>query len=416
MVCFNRILGCSLVGVLGLVFSFESSAQYANPAARLSCLNRAEAVLTAPNVVSASFSKECVSQANPPYPGLGYALEGTVTFANGSTVPHWQVATGTPVQPNVSVYTIGSTSGRWYTGSEQPPEPPTCQAGVEVNGWRAGTLNGTGDTCINGCVVSIGISIGGTGLYSGDQTGATCSPGDFPPAVPANPNPNENPCEDGSVTCPGTGGDPEAPPGTGGGGFTCDVPPVCNSDGVTCSMLFQQWRGRCQAQYDAAVAQQKADLTNDKLDTTNSTLSTINDTLGTGFDSMGNKIDGVRSDMNDNADRTVNAQNNTTNAVQGLRSDLEGLTSDGGLSEPSDGDWGSLSKTVTLGTDGLDDTGMGFPRQCPMWSDISFTVGASAIVIPLSTFTLHCTIFEWTGILLLAFASYYALRIVISGD
>jgi len=419
---FIGIVGCCLVGTFGLIPI--ASAQNANASANASCLAYAEFVYGNPDgITDLNFQYECVVY-NRPNNTSGYGAECTYKYPDGQAGSCATINPGrAPGASRPDVSFIPLSTGFLFTSSGAPdpdPEPNDCATRPDTVAIKAPSRNGTGNVCFAGCQVSIGIEIGGPNLFSGIHTGEQCTAGPSnPEPVLANPDPNANPCPnqpDGQ--CPGTETPENPSPGEAGGGFACDTPPVCSGSGIDCSMLYQTWRSRCAAE--------QTDLkTGEQLDGIGDSLKGIKDGLKDGLDGLGNKVDKLNDDMNRNAADTIDSQGRTTDAVNrntnalneginGIRGDLESGWSDGGVKAPSDGEWGGILGSRTLGVSDLDQGGFGFPRQCPKWKDVSFSVGMSAITIPLSTFTAHCTIFEWTGVLLLAFASYYALRIVIS--
>lgn len=412
-----------LAGIVGLTFVNVSNAQVSKPyasstAAYNACLQDVADIQT---VVGPTCGDGLNNACYVGSVNATYILGRTANIINGQC---------TPAQSSLF---LGRTGQDFNTGyakydwdENQPPdpdpdpEPNDCATRPDTVAIKAPSRNGTGNVCFAGCVVSIGIEIGGPNLFSGLHTGQACTPDAAnPEPVLANPDPNANPCPnqpDGQ--CPGTETPENPSPGEAGGGFACDTPPVCSGSGIDCSMLYQTWRSRCASELTDAK-------TGEQLDGIGDSLKGIKDGLKDGLDGLGNKVDKLNDDMNRNAADTIDSQGRTTDAVNrntnalneginGIRGDLESGWSDGGVKAPSDGEWGGILGSRTLGVGDLDQGGFGFPRQCPKWKDVSFSVGMSAITIPLSTFTAHCTIFEWTGVLLLAFASYYALRIVIS--
>lgn len=446
MVRFNWFLGCCLVGLLGLAPSI-SFAQAAP--ALTSCQQYAAAAANACTIDSTTNTfRQLVVDVNCAYIEPSSAPENTVSYAYRARCLNSDGSVNAyPMEPepgsapsiffnNVSypallpgvssAYQTAPISGVSVTlpyrgfislGSSEPePECPDWTAG-EFSGWKAPTPNGSGNVCIDGCLASIALSSPPGPLYVGEWQGQTCTSSDAPAPLPVQDSDLPDDPE-----APGTGepGDPNAPPGTGGGGFHCDAPPVCNGDGVTCSMLYQQWRHRCTDQSDGIAAQEGFGRVVDSVNEGASSIGSSVDATTSAVNEAGLKIDGTTAAVNEVSNRLDGIGDNiagiqtgvieTHNQLSGLRGDLGGAFSDGGVGA-DEGVLGGLVGGVTLSTDSLDDSGWGLSRSCPTWQNITFPLGGSMVTIPLSDFEGHCTIFEWSGLLLLALSAYVALRI-----
>lgn len=471
MVYFNRFLGWMLVGLLGLTSFTASAVQpvYLDEGlARNSC------------ATVRSNAKAAYSNANWSFRQESLYDVCTTAYVNSSTqkyfVPAVQLCskasypTGNCPTSGASVDICSSTDCNPYVTSISPvrvafsTENSSCSARPSLyDTIRAPTPNGTGVVCDLGCSMLVAIA-STPPYYDASPTGSTCIVGqggavspesvnttdvdedgqpnttDPCPLDPANscdaadsdgdgiPNgsdacpddpdnlcpagdadgdgsPNsDDPCpSDPGNECSGTG-DPDDPDGDGtaGGGFTCSEPPVCAGDAIQCAMLYQQWHTKCKVESGNASTKEGLEDVKDAIDG-----------LGDGIDGVKDSVDGVK----DSVDGLGSKVDGVGDKVTGLRGDLAGFASDGGVTNGAGlSELGGLFKTKTIGTSSINSSGLGFSRQCPMWNDISFSIGASAVTIPLSTFTIHCQIFEWTGLLIVAFSAYVSIRILLRGD
>lgn len=303
-------------------------------------------------------------------------------------------------------------------------ENPTCVAGVVINNIKAPTANGSGLACHNYCFVQVALQAPPSPLFSAMQTGESCDVNNTLPAE----DPSSDPCAgQDPLLCVGTG-DPgsQVPPGGAAGGIQCDSPPLCNSDGVNCAILYQNWANRCESQANSVKNAETLDSINDGIGGVKSELEGIGSGLGDITDKLDDLIDGQETtnehleDISSDSTQSKNFLEQIKDAISDIRSKLLGSSDPwgGATSEESFGiseeDIDKLKKTVNLDMNDLDDSGFGLSRECPVWEDISFTIGISAVIIPLSGFTAHCEIFEWTGYLIVAFSFYFAAQILLS--
>lgn len=421
MVCNSWHLRSFLVVVLGLishsvfaqsgkVWDYESQAHSACAAARSSWL--AAGGSNTPCIVPANV---CSHNASSKF----FALSTGRTFTSGCLFvsdpqSYWpgQSIRWTNLNISFGYFTFSYTN----SGSEPEPECPGPSA-PEFNGLKAPTANGTGDVCIEGCAASIALQAPPLPLFSGQWTGQTCvaTPSNTP--VPAG-DPNDDPCSPGDSDCPGTGdpSDPEAPPGTGGGGIQCDTPPVCNSDGVTCSMLYQQWRGRCEAEYARIEQRDRLDRIGDSLDNGFADLSDGLGSLGDKVDAVGDKVDAVGTKVDavgDKVDAVGDKVGEVNQSVKDLHADLETGFSTGGIGDPGDAAWGSVSSSTEIGVGDLDASGMGFPRVCPVFQNVNLNFGSISVTLPFADFDMHCSLLEWLGYIIVAFSAFWAARVLL---
>lgn len=310
-----------------------------------------------------------------------------------------------------STVTVGGLSTYFYWQLEPDPEPE-CPgpSAPEFTGWKAPTANGSGFVCIDGCGANIALQAPPLPLFSGAWTGETCTPSPSNSPEPAG-DPNDNPCTPGAPECPGTGdpSDPESPPGTGGGGIQCDTPPVCNADGVTCSMLYQQWRGRCETEYGRTETRDRLDRIGDSLDDGFADLSDGLGSLGDKVDAVGTKVDAV----GDKVDAVGDKVGEVNQSVKDLHADLETGFSTGGIGDPGDAAWGSVSSSTEIGVGDLDASGMGFPRVCPVFQNVNLNFGSIAVTLPFADFDMHCSLLEWLGYIIVAFSAFWAARVLL---
>lgn len=417
MVRFARVFGCLLVGVLGLAFCVPAHAQevgaFPTRSAASAACSAAENAWIARGPYGGGFFVPCLISSCSEFSETSFELDlGRTT----STYP--QCTRTSDVRGYFNDQSIpyssnpGSGGGVFRFSFLEDDEPDQCVVDEVVPGFKAPTPSGTGSACILSCRynVFIGAPDADGYIYEALGTGESCNGTN---AIPEAPGGNDLPPD---PEAPGTGepSDPEAPPDTGGGGFQCDVPPVCNSDGVTCSMLYQQWRSRCDSLInDAEVG--------DQLDRIGDGIDRIGEGLGN-LDGLGDSIDGLvdgLGGLGDSIDGLGDGIDRIGDGVDGLRDDLESGWSDGGVGDPGDGPggFGGLVGQRVLTPDSFDGSGMGFPRTCPKWSDISFPVpGGNVIVIPISEFEGHCLLFEITGWLILGFAAFWSARILMGGD
>lgn len=440
MVRFIGFLGCCLVGIFGLVPNSFAQASAALAACQADMAYWEQIGL---NWVQYNPENLCVHSAPSCSPHTrvvdgqersGYVLnttwgraDATVPCVGGGSAASNQIGSPGSSGPGFtrSSFQFGNPALPPYGGgyyffywSDEEEPVPECQAGITLYSWKAATPSGTGEICLNYCSYDVFISAPPGPLYEAVSNGRGCAQEDN--GIPYNPDsdPFDPDSEDPGTRDPS---DPEAPPNSGGGGFHCDAPPVCNSDGVTCSTLYQQWRTRCDAERSDAERRDQLDRIGDGIDRIGDGLEGL-DGLGDSIDGLGNSIDGLGEGLDglgDSIDGLNDGIDRIGDGVDGLRSDLESGWSDGGVGDPGDGPggFGGVIGNRLIDPSGFDDSGFGFPRSCPMWDDISFSVpNGSVIVIPLSDFEGHCLLFEITGWIILAFAAFWSARIIMTGS
>lgn len=313
----------------------------------------------------------------------------------------------------------------WATNNQQAIDfrfnDSSCSNRPPTTNLRHPGPNGTGTVCDLGCQLVIAASANtstGVVTWEGEYNNQTCEAGQFPEPITYDPTQPQDTDGDGipdiSDPCPldiynecsGTlePTNPNAPPNTAGGGQGCQSPPVCSGDSVQCSILYQAWAQRCESQPVEFDDSNIVDAINNLRESSNPLLQQIADnTANLNNSSPGG---GVSPADSQNLATTATATSEIANqlATDGVDPDWEGVE-----------DLAQLTGQVEFTTDMLDDSGMGFPRTCPTWQDINFSLGGSPIMIPLSNFTVHCTIFTWVGYLLVAMAAFYASQILIRG-
>lgn len=434
MVYFNRILGCCLVGLFGLIpftsFAGTVRGPYLDQGVALSACNinrqAAIAAYTA-NYPTRSVASSSCTMINP---GAYYGV-AAVAPPSGGYVPlsWWPEYSSTS-----SAYALYS----WPSGQ-------TCSTRPLTYNIRAPGPNGSGNVCDLGCVMSIAISASGdppVAEYEGAPTGSTCTPGEFPEPVIFDPSdtdgdgfPNEtdpcptdpenacvipevdqdddgipdnmDPCpSDPTNQCSGTD-TPTDPENPGGGGFDCVSPPVCGSSGgLSCSQLYQSWASRCASERSA----DNTDGLGDSLDGIRDGLGDLGDALDGSLDALGDRIVDAVNDGTAATNAVKGSVDGVKGSVDGLRGDLSTMLDGSGVETPS---YGSFFGTKVLSAEQLDTAGLGLPRACSTWNDIVFPLpGGSSFTIPLSQSTYHCDILELTSYIVLAMSAYFALLIL----
>lgn len=415
-----------LRGFLAVVFGLISQSAFAQAVGPFPYQSDA---LAACQSFQSSWRSQIDSNTNPNYgafcyqstaqqcslSGSTYTLRGLGIYNYNNTICYSQI-------PNTfsKPYSSANTGSIIYYFTFSQPDPePECPgpSAPEFNGFKAPTANGTGDVCIEGCGASIALQAPPLPLYSGLWTGLTCTPSPSNTPQPVG-DPNDPPCAPGDSECSGTGNpsDPDAPPNTGGGGFQCDTPPVCNADGVTCSMLYQQWRGRCEAEYARIEQRDRLDRIGDSLDDGFADLSDGLGSLGDKVDAVGDKVDAVGTKVDavgDKVDAVGDKVGEVNQSVKDLHADLETGFSTGGIGDPGDAAWGSVSSSTEIGVGDLDASGMGFPRVCPVFQNVNLNFGSIAVTLPFADFDMHCSLLEWLGYIIVAFSAFWAARVLL---
>lgn len=438
MARFTRFLGCCLASLLGLVFAGpafatvypDNSAAYSACASAAGALAQAKCVYKNQTPFGANQGTyACVElKITSPTASIFRYCNGGGTISSCNGAPATQVPCANAyrdyVIPGTSVIT-GNTFMYFWT-SNVCASKPTFNVDFADGATATGSLE---NVCAQGCRFTGVPSWHGTYpegalRYTYTTSGSVCSPEDTVFDAPVDPdaeitpedintdqdgdgkNDGDDPCpNDPTDTCnipddsKDTDGDgkpdyqdpfPNDPTNgkgdgngngdgnTSSGGGDCVVPPACGGDPIACNTLFQVWAHRC---------------------------GKTGGTAGEGPTGGGTGPGGT----GDNSD--------VVGEISGLRDDLAGLASDGGVGTGAGAsELSGLLGTRTFSTDDIDASGFGFPRTCPLWQDVSFPVGGTTMTLPLSGFTLHCDIFEWTGYLIVAFASFWSLMLLIRTD
>lgn len=394
MVCFNRFVGCLLASLFGLVFSSSVSAatiSTTQPASNVACLDSAEQALLNgatharchfksltprltpdPATYGAYFciqrrgsgTSYTVRQCNTSTSGLLSSFSGATAAAQSQTYyDNWDA-------PSFTTVAQASTAGNFYAFL-WTTNIDSCSSTVDIDyaPFMAPTPNGSGNVCYQGCAYQVAIGYEGTWpsgqlVFYASALKRACTPED-----PDSTEPNfdsDSPPIDIPGETPDTGPDPSD--GTSGnsssGGGTCASAPVCTGDSIQCNILYQTWATRCSNRDGGSEG---------------------------GEPGQGNNADVV-------------------NEIKGLRDDLDEAFSDNFSDPNAEAGLSGLVYEDEINSGMIDSSGWGFPRTCPLWSDITFSVGVSSVTIPLSSFTGHCELFELTGLLILAFASFWSAR------
>lgn len=389
MVCFNRFAWWSLACFFGLIF-FSNNAFATNysskNAALQACLTNAASTLQ--NTKDATRA-DCVFDA-------GYKVQNGKTL-QGGYICKVEVRSASNFKNNTATvgfcpssfanidFPLGFYDTFTFTSRYPTVDPFTtnfyyyweevdqCLTTSDINNFsmRAPTSNGSGDVCYQGCAYNISVGYEGTWpvgkiFYDATSLKRACNSNDKPPTN--QPLPPDSP----PLDLPGQTPEPGPPPGNGNsnnngssGGGDCTSPPVCQGDSIQCNLLFQTWSIRCE---------NKGNNGNNG---------------GDGGDGGDVNVDlsGVESRLDqlhqDNADVFKN-ENNVIN-TDGIKQKLE------------------------FSTDKLDMSGMGFNRSCH-FDPISIPVGDTTFS---ADFNLACGIFNWTGYLVVALASFLGCFILI---
>lgn len=402
MVCFNRFARWLLVGVFGLT-SFSAFAQVTSTQAYSSCSSAYNA-----SVVSNIGETKCggsYSNNTSYIRTLGSSSKScTLDFSNKRFVmstcydeQHYDCVTGATTYTSSTC--PGSLTSYYYTvfdGDPTKPEPNKCADVQSFNSssLRAGTANGSGGTCYNGC--SYNVSVGYVGTWPAGHmensfvpTGNACN--GEPSATsdaPAEPLDVDGQTPDSSVN-PSNGQNtgPDA-----SGGLTCDSPPACTGDAIACNQLYQAWAGRCKEGKDvdlSGIESRLNTLHSDNLDTQSglNTLHSDNVDIKGGLNELHNDNGYLRTGLNQ----------------------LHQDTSDVFSSNGEVGDVGGVRQNISLSPDSLDQSGFGFSRSCFI-EPIHIAVGAGFVDV---NFSDYCDILVWVGYLVVAFASFLSCFILI---
>lgn len=454
----NWFFGCLLAGLFGLAPSVSFAATYStNSEAIAGCLAQVELYSgeqtseNSTHTTKDTYSSKCVSRSSfpsgrTPLYTCVWKRDRVQTRKSDGQVTNFYYAgyctNSAPTASSPSPVMSGSGASFWYadytipdtTGNQTSctqiqnhcwttntcPTKPTFHVDFPDGSITTGSLE---NVCAQGCSFTGVPSWNGTYpegslRYTYTPSGSVCSPQDTMFDAPVDPDEEVTPEDintdqdgdgkkDGDDPCPndptdtcnipddskdsdGDGkpdyqdpfpNDPTNGKGDGNGsgdgntssgGGDCVVPPSCGGDPIQCNILFQSWAHRC---------------------------GKTGGTAGEGPTGPGSPGGG----NGDNSD--------VVSELQGLRSDLEDSLS----GSPGDTDMSGFNGTREWGVADLDQSGLGFPRTCPMWQDVSFSIGVSSITLPFSSFVLHCQIFEWTGLLIVAFAGFWSVRYLIGG-
>ncbi len=417
---FGRRLGCALVAFLGLasspfVFAQSGEIWQTSSAAMAACSTAQSAWLARGSyggiytscvvdscfldesnlMVVARFGRSSASDSC-------YGVNDFVSYFSDNSIPY---------------------SGAGFTGSRtgriefdfvevDEPDPVECEVGRQTSGWKAPTPNGTGLVCLSGCEVSISLSPPPGPLYVGEYTGDQCL-SDTPDPLPVSNN--DLPTD---PDAPGTDepNDPDAPPDTGGGGFTCDSPPVCNADGISCSMLYQQWRTRCDAQISDLTRDEKLDRIGDGLNEGFDDIGRSLGGIGDSLDGIDGSLDGIADgigDINAKMDGIGDTLDGIGDGVGDLNSKVDGIFGDG---EGVGDDWGlgglPGGRDLLLDSSSLDDSGFGMSRSCPavLTEGTTFSFFGNQYTLK---FEMFCAMLELVGQILVVLAAFVGVRILL---
>lgn len=347
-----------------------------------------------------SLSPNCTKIVDSSQGGVGYYAVGIAGWiTSGGQGPYYS-APG-----NYSFYSYPVVRIFRFAVDDDEPTPDPC-SGVSnflTTSLFASTPNGGGDACLDGC--SYRVYIGYVGTYPSGYMDAewvsnsrACTSGDAA-STPTPPTgvldlPPDQGGVDTNAPDPGPGPDGDGK-GSSSGGATCDAPPACSGDSIQCNILFQTWSTRCEA---AKLAEGSGD--SELAQEIRDGLQELIDTVADGNADLLSAVNDLNSDLSvklDASNANTAAINNTLN--QALESDPNASA---GLS--------GLVYTDEISPSVLDTSGWGFPRSCPSWSDINFSVGFTSVSIPLSSFSAHCDLFELTGYLILGFSAFWSAR------
>lgn len=397
---FNRIIGRSLVGFVGLTLTLPVLAQQTFPPfpgstynarsfantldAKVGCLSALEdAYVSIPAQQNATNRYEVgtvyhscdilYKNASNLY-AYACSVEMRVINKNTNQTNSLKVVNCNNPFGSGSTISVSSNGFQPFT-STVFIEAQDCSNKPPLTSIRAVGGNGTGDICYQDCAYSVAIGYSGTWpsgkvTFDAISLGRTCNPSDsastnepLPPDSPPldipdkTPNPNPDP-SDGTKNSSSGGGD-------------CTASPVCSGDAIQCNILYQSWAARC------------------------------NNTAG-------GSVGGPGSGGGNDTDLT-----GVENKLQTLINQNDELFNDNGQSwGVDDGDWAGLKATKTLSVDDLNTQGLGFPRSCNFFEQKTINVGVTSFTIDLNS-TGVCNIFTWSGYLLVALASFAGCMILI---
>ena len=161
-----------------------------------------------------------------------------------------------------SIFSLAWCNKNFFTNVTFRAQYFQCNQRPPTANLRHPGPNGTGTVCDLGCQLVIAASANtstGVVTWEGEYNNLTCDNMQFPAPVsydPTGPIDMDNdgfpdttdPCPgDLYNECDGTNdpSNPNAPPGTAGGGISCASAPVCSGDAIQCAMLYQTWAIRC---------------------------------------------------------------------------------------------------------------------------------------------------------------------------
>lgn len=398
MVLNRWFLGCCLVGIIGLIpgISFAATVALTKSAANVACLDSAEQALLNGAVNARCHFKELTPRLTPTPAtygayfciqrrgsGTSYTVRqcnasssgilGSFTGSNAATSSEtfyndWNANTFTTVAQ-------ASTAGNFYAFLWTTSDDPCLNTpDIEDAPFRSPSPNGSGNVCHNGCAYEVATGYIGTWPsgrldFSAASLGRACTPSDDPSSDPEMPD--DTPPLDIPGETPDTGPDPsdgESGESSSGGG-TCASAPVCTGNAIQCNILYQTWATRCSNR--------------------------------DGGNEGGDPGEGGIADLTE-------VENTLNQIEQNQRDAWEGEAGPGG-----DGDFSSLGGSKQFSPSDLDTSGLGFPRSCPYTgSDPQITIGSTSITIPFSTSGV-CSIYEWSGYLVVALAVFLGCFILI---
>lgn len=427
----SRFIGWCLVGFIGLIPNLSFAATQNEAVAQCNAYaDSIRGIGTSRSPFNIRCSEGAATEFYQTYVASGQCqtqilspTQGFVTFTGTLFITTYNCTTGNEEPGSPTESPDYAVSNFPFVIDENNPNQCTTNF-IDNYGLKAQTANGSGAVCDKGCGgnVAVGFDASGGGFFTSfSGTGVACVPNSTNTPVPPDGNPNidtdgdgipdsldrcpkdpTDSCElpDGSRDSDGDGvpdydsapggNGPNAPgSGEGGegdpvnpldklvasGGGACITPPSCTGNTLFCNMLYQQWAARCQ---QTGMAGEKPDPSNGN--------------GGTGNAALGEKLDQLHQD------------------------NLDAWRGGDDIGPGSDGNFSDILSNRRITVSDLDTGGFGFPRSCPqiLSQDVNFSVMGAAFVIPISQVP-FCDVLVWLGYLIVAFASYGGVMILLKG-